>query len=73
MKWYHWSEKEPEDNQFILVYHDPVFNDPALISVVIYKKYDDYDPTKMDPNDRIGWTYWCDYNDIPLPIQSEKQ
>jgi len=70
MKWYHWTEKIPEQNQWILVYH------PESDHLVGTQKYtcpkEIHDYWIANKEERLGsWSWWAAWEDLELPNDPE--
>jgi hypothetical protein len=74
MKWIHWTEKEPEDNQEIFVCFEPYENELPHIGHMKYLKIPGtWEDFKSGKYERIGWDYWMPYSDMPLPEEFQKK
>ena len=80
MNWKHWTEQEPEDNQWIFVYYS---TDPQPFSIpscplpfmerIQYYKCDSARKYFLKHPDKWpGWTHWCSYDEVPRPYSSKE-
>lgn len=70
MKWIHWSEKEPEHEQWIFVCFPPYEDDPPLMGIQRHCTYPGILGRNLDdPETRNihGWQYWMPLSEVPIP------
>lgn len=69
MKWIHWTEKEPENYQWILRYQGECSGAP-LIGRQQYLRHEGlWECLKNDPHEIKRINYWIPIEEMPLPVQ----
>jgi hypothetical protein len=72
MKWIPWYEKEPDDDEWILIYQATPYPYveilPPMIKFISYTRYEGaWEHFKEHPEERRGWTHWTPIAEVPLP------